>query len=480
MHRLVAILEGLLAAGLLLLSAAAPAAAQDPGAPSALPPGVVARVHGRDVTEAALLERLARTYEHGEQGRKALDEIVDDLCVHREAARRGVAVSQAEIDSYMQRWDERIKQQSGGRASLQDLYEEASSREEFVATAREFLLREKMARQDLGTKPEEDLQDRYMKLWLSSLRRRMEVRYDGLGEGELARVGDAAVTRADLARRLREKLPRELVAAVANELVIALASEHAAAEAGIRISDDDVEAALADMRRRFAEDPQVKGSGLGFDQFLRETRGIGEDDLRRDTVFRARIALQVLMERDVGDAEVAAFYARNEDAYGERALVRQVFVQSGHEGDEFATRTRESAWQVATAAKIAVIEAAGLHLPEAERPRAPLGPVVTRVAKRYADGEEARRRAGEPVAWTRLTVHGESALERAVFEGPIGELQGPLRSSVGYHVLVVEERRPKPTFEEIAGRVRADVVEHRINEFQTRYRGDDTNVVRAY
>ncbi len=457
-------------------------AAEDTAGASArtLPDGVVARVYDEDVTEDALLDRIARTYARSERGTEALNELVDDICVAREAERRGASVSQTEIDGYMRRWDETIRRQSGGKASLEDLYAESSSREDFMATAREFLLRQKMAREDLGSKPDEDLSEYYLKLWLSSQRRKAGVRYENLPEGVVAQVGDHAVTRRELAQRIRKKLPEEMVAAVGNELVIAAASRHDAAQAGIVLSEADLDEAMADLRRRFTDEPQVRGTGVTFDQFLRETRGYGEADLRADPVFRARLALRRMLEGEVSDGDVREHWEKNRAAYGERALVRQVFFAAGEDGGEFDLPTRREARENALGAKVEVIAGAGLHLPESERPKTPLGSVLARVAKRLTTDEERRQGAGEPMAWTRLAVEGEKALAKAVFEGPLGTLQGPIRSSVGYHLIVVEERRAAPSFEAVRTRIHDDLVQRRVNEYQLRYKGDSDNVIRAW
>ncbi len=465
------------------LAVAAPAHAAEG---DALPPGVVARVYGRDIRESELLDRILQTYRYTERGRAALNELVDDFCVHAEAERRAVTVSEAEIDAYVRDWDERIKRQSGGQASIEDVYKEASSREEFLATAHEFLLRQKMARADLGSPPGEDLSEARMKLWLTSVRKRAGVAYEGLPDGVVARIGTHEVLTADLARRLRAKLPVEMVAAAGNELVIAAAAEHEAAAQGVTISDADVELALADLRQRFAEEPQVRGTGVTFDQFLQQSRGFGEAELRADRVFRARIALRRMVERGVGDDDVRSFWEAHREAYGERALVREIFVPASDSTpdaktpDGFRLPTFRQAFDIALEAKAEVFEAAGLHLPEAQRPAGGLALAITRVAKRRVRDQEAQARAGEPVAWTRPMLQGQRALETAAFDGTLGQVQGPVRGDAGYHLVLVEERRPAPSFDEVRARIRGDLVQDGVNRFEIRFRGETENVQRSW
>jgi hypothetical protein len=456
-----------------------PAHAQETGA-SSLPDGVVARVHSRDVTEADLLDRIARTYEHGERGRGALAELVDDICVANEAKRRKVSVSDAEVRAYIAKWDETIRKQSGGKAKLEDLYTEGDEEVEFVATAHEFVLRQKMAREDLGSKPDEELSEHYLKMWLASLRRKAKVRYKDLPDGVLAQVGDRSVLRHELAARLRDKLPKEMVAAVGNELVITLFSEHDTAAAGVVVSDEVMGEALRELRKQFASDPQISGSGVTFDQFLRQSRGYGEDDLRQDRVFRARIALRQMIRDEISDADVRTFWEEHRDAYGERVLVRQLLVAASASGAKFQQRDFGQAFQEALGLKVEILVEGGLNLPESERPKTPVAPLLTRVAKKHAHNDEARRKAGEPMIFTKQPLEGEDDLRKAVFEGPLGGLQGPIKSSLGYHLVVVEERRPAPEFDDVKERIRDDLLKDRVNRYELRCRADTTNAVRSW
>lgn len=460
---------------------APPALAEDPQ----LPPGVVARVYGEDVTEAQLFDRLARRHETTDKGKQILEQIVDDQVVALESRRRGVSVTDDEARAYADKMAEVVKQQSGGHKTLDDMLAESkTSRDEFLRTAKEYLVREKMARADLGTKPEEDLPEHRMKLWISSLRRRMNVRYAGLPEGVLASIGGAGnagagapagdtvtIDRARFAKELATRLPPELVAGVRAELIIDTATRHAVERAGVTVTDADLDEQIARLRKRFENNPRVKDTGVTFDQFLRQTFGIGEADLRKDPTFRSRVGLERMLGRDLDDAKVRKNWDENRSAYGERALLRQVFVAAGEDGGKFSSRmpTFREASDLALRAKVAILERAGLLKGAADTgtpARMSLGDVVTAVAKEFEGDPERRQQAGEPVAWTRQNVASEASLEKAVFEGEIGQVVGPVRSNVGYHVLVIEERRPAPSFDEVKTQVREDLLRVAIRNFQ--------------
>ena len=466
------------------LAAALPSSAfaQD-SAPSApppeLPPGVVARVFGTDVTESQLFDRLARRYETSEKGRQILEQIVDDELVAVEARRRGVTVTDEEARAYADRMAEVVRVQSGGQKSLGDVLQDTgTTREEFLRTTREYLVREKMAREDLGTKAGEDLPEHRMKLWTASLRRRMSVRYEGLPEGVLASLGDPAaggtvIDRRRFAKELSSRLPPELVASIRMELVLDLATRHEVEQAGITVSEDEVAAQVKRLRERFESNPRVKGTVVTFDQFLRQQFGMGEAELQQDATFRARVGLEHMLLRDISDADVKKYWDDNREAYGDRVLVRQVYVAAADKGSELGSGmpTFREAGDLALRAKVEILERTGM-LPGVGAPKTPLADVVTAVAKQFEANTESRATAGEPVAWTRLNVANEPELEKAVFDGAIGALVGPIRSNVGYHVVYVEERRPAPPYDEVQTQIRDDLLRVAVRRFQLRIRSD--------
>ena len=159
-------------------------------------------------------------------------------------------------------------------------------------------------------------------------------------------------------------------------------------------------------------------------------------------------------------------------------MIRQVFIAAQDAGSgDFKLPTFKQAWKQALGAYVDVRTSAGLDNPGGKRSRVPLATIVTEVAKSMARTDTARRAAGEPAVWSRLTVEGESRLAKIAFEGPIGELSRPVRSEVGWHVVFVEDRRPAQPFAEIAHRVREDVVAARLNKFGIDVRNDTANVI---
>jgi parvulin-like peptidyl-prolyl isomerase len=449
-----------------------PAAAEE-----TLPPGVVARVYGRDIRDSDLAERLAKRWGSTERGKQVLDQLIDDTCVEMEAKRRGVTVTDDEVAAYVKHVDESIRSQTGNARSINDIYkEQKATPAEFAASVHEYLKRQKMATEDLGSKAGEEVPEARLKLWLSSLRRRSGVKVTDLPAGVYATIGDVSIDRTRFASALREHLPEETSIDARAGLVLEAATEHALAEAKIEVTDADVDADIAKLRTRFSQDPRVKNTGLTFDEFLRQSRGTSEAELRTDKGFRSRIGLERLLARNITDERIRKQWEDNRDAYGERALVRQVYVAGQDDGGKFHMRSFKEAFELALRAKVAVLEGAGMTGTEGQGKRT-LRDSITAVAKQFEEDKEKRNAAGEPVAWTRANMVGEDALAKVVFEGQVGTLLGPVKSRVGYHLIFVEERRPAPGFDEVKDSVRDDLLRVETSNFQLAMKADPNVIV---
>ena len=62
-----------------------------------------------------------------------------------------------------------------------------------------------------------------------------------------------------------------------------------------------------------------------------------------------------------------------------------------------------------------------------------------------------------------MRLFGESDMSQRLFEAPIGQWSGPLRSGYGWHLVYITNRRPpqQPSLEEVRERVLADYLTER-------------------
>ncbi len=70
------------------------------------------------------------------------------------------------------------------------------------------------------------------------------------------------------------------------------------------------------------------------------------------------------------------------------------------------------------------------------------GELFAQVAAAYSNDKSVAKNQGRIGYVTALFPNGFYPLETAAYNGPIGKVQGPIRTNAGYHLLVVNSRRP--------------------------------------
>ena len=251
----------------------------------------------------------------------------------------------------------------------------------------------------------------------------------------VALVGGQPITASELRARLaREPLPPGATAAVraerTREVLERLIEERAllqtAQEAGIRVSDADVDAAEAEVARR---------NGLTVAQLRAQLPAAGLTVATLRANLRDELTLQRLREREeararVGEAEVDAWLRERQQprdpAQVALELAQVLIAVPEHASAEEQARARERAEEVAQ--------------------RARAGADFAQLARQWSQAPEAAQ--GGALGLRRADRYPTLFWE-AVRGQPAGSVVGPLRSGAGWHVLKVLTQRhvelPPPT-----------------------------------
>ncbi|MFN2443332.1 MAG: peptidyl-prolyl cis-trans isomerase [Thermoanaerobaculia bacterium] len=266
-------------------------------------------------------------------------------------------------------------------------------------------------------------------------------------EAIIARVGDRVITRSQYATRLSDGF-REIEATTPpaeqpsrkatfqndlfNEMLAELLIKDRADQIGLTVSAARVEEAIKSLMAQYGLETEeafinsLQQSGL--------TRS--EMELRlRDTLLTNELFRRELRSRaDLSDRELRERYEREKDRYRlpERARVREIVVT----GDEAMAMAK---------AEEAITRA------RAGEPFADLVTLYSDAPSKEAGGDIGMVSKGELLA----------ALDAAVFSAPAGTVTGPVRTSSGYHVMLVEERLPSevPSFDLVKERLRKEADE---------------------
>ncbi|MCC8180562.1 MAG: peptidyl-prolyl cis-trans isomerase [Planctomycetes bacterium] len=267
----------------------------------------------------------------------------------------------------------------------------------------------------------------------------------------LAVVDGSLITEDDIVRELWMRRGRETLEWMVGKKIL----ENELARLDLTISRDEVDSRLdqhiADLGRSFPHlaDP---------DDLVRAASGMKLDEYRERTVW-VELALRKIMKAALPPSEqqLRSYYADRMETFilPERVKVSQIFVapQPPADSDD------------------------------------PPGPVEWGLAERQAQEAVSRLRMGEDFrlvasaygsgsAFSRWVERGELLrdLEDAVFSMQPGGFSPPLRSPLGFHIIMVEDRseRKLPAFEEVRDEVQSQFEDklfvYRAGEFMSQLR----------
>lgn len=258
-------------------------------------------------------------------------------------------------------------------------------------------------------------------------------------ERVVARVNGVGIPAQRLADELdkitsRAELPASRIASVEQNIVQRLIERElirqATEAASIVVDRADIDRGVAKYKARFQNDE-------AFEAYL-QREGLTMSSIRQ--TVREQRALELLLVRrgvdlHVTRAEAKAFFAENEHAYSEQAGIRasHILVKLPE------TPTREDRAQAQE--KLGRIQE-----------RLKRGVPFEQVALEMSEGLGAGK-GGDLGFFSKGRMN--KAFEDIAFEMEIGEVSAPVRTSSGYHIIKVTDRRTdrKKTFDEIEGQI---------------------------
>jgi len=422
-----------LALALILLLAAAPAVAQEKPKPVPLPEDVAAIIRGsilsRDRFRSALVDRYGST----EDGQRALSNLVEEIIIDAEREKRGTKVTQQELEKYVEKAKRDVRRLSAGTQTLQELLDERKvTLDDFLEVSRDFLIRQKMAAEDLGKSGE--LNQAELGVWMEGLKKRHSaiIGGEGLPKGVVAKVDGRPVAASRFGRVLEESLPRDSLESALWDLVVAEAVHQDLDKAAIEIETADIERALAEMRDDFKEDVRWQKTNFTFEQYVKAARRMTLDQLRRDRLFLAQVGLAKRIRGDLTAAEIKTYWEENRDRFGELRTFTHLLVKADSNTTPFGQKSRDykQAKEIIDALYARFLKG-------------------TPFERLVIEASEDRSRTARPeraITVSRATPLPEN-MKKRIFTSPIGEVVGPIRTTFGYHLVKVLEIRPDAGFE---------------------------------
>ncbi|HKK02186.1 MAG TPA: peptidyl-prolyl cis-trans isomerase [Desulfuromonadales bacterium] len=236
----------------------------------------------------------------------------------------------------------------------------------------------------------------------------------------------------NLTRDERKELERSyLVQVVDRQLTLAEADR-----LHVAVTPAEVDVALKGYRKDYADDDaafasMLKERGIPLAQWRKEL----EDSLLMEKVAKQAVYAKVT----VSDAEIAKYYQHHQKDFNRAAQVRarQIVVSTKKEGERLLGLLRQ-------------------------------GEPFAKVAKTYSLSPDAAQ-GGDLGFFARGEMPAE--FDAVVFSLPVGQLSDLVKSQYGYHLFLVEARRPAEhlTLKDVAGTIRKKLLAEREEQAYQRW-----------
>lgn len=336
---------------------ATPASADDAKPTPVLPPGVVARVMGQDLTYDAFARLLVQHVQqdllrarHGP--RAVLDQMLEERLVFDLCKARGLEVTTDDVLAKEGDLARDIRVQSGGSKTLADLIrDEGTTLEQFRVLLAHELRRERLANQRLGgTLPDDPhLRLNQVKLVIAKLMQEAKIEValpvvdrpvpDVLEPGVVARIEGATISHLDFGRRLAERLPGEDVRGFLDkECKIGLMVAQ-----GVALDDAGLADEIERMRKLWPLERTLQREAewldVRFEDRFQTLFQMDVADVAQSRFYRGLFGLIRKMRADVTEADLREEFEKGRKGrYGPHILATDIKIGFSQDNNPFGGR----------------------------------------------------------------------------------------------------------------------------------------------
>lgn len=362
-----------------------------------------------------------------DEGRQAVDILVDSELTRRAAQRKGLLPTDKEVRAY---WDELAgKFRAAGKRPEDFAAVRNGSMEQLFEYLAVQIAQERLVRKELGLGANEHVSGDMLKLWLSEERRRAKVVTDPdeLPVGVACRVDDVSVSIDHLGKLLLRTCDEHELTSFVQQVAYLQAIEAMARDHGLAVTDADLDRAIAARRAEAARDPKMRG--LGLEQLLK-SQGFTIESLRQLRVFRAQVLLPMLSQKLQPDAALQQRLRDDRgsvlEEVGPQRRLGLIFVRALEQPNALVPRDFPAA----------------MHHLEAIRTRIAVDD-FQKVARLESEDPSSRERGGDTGWHNRRDTSLPEVVLAAAFATAEGDVSQPLRDKDGCYLVKVLEIEPE-------------------------------------
>lgn len=298
----------LLAATLLLLlpGAAAAQTAHDLG------PDEAAWIDNSIIITLGDLDRyLGTIYARKQEGQAALQQVLQEAIVRREAAAAGVSASEEEVSAAIGKLDASARAAGGG--GLEDAVMANVGSDQLRDAVRLHVLEERLVRVADQLAPDAPVSAERLKSWLDERVAKADMKEAPLDDAQAATWAGGELAKTDVGAHLRAVLPKETLTGVLTEMIAVQLVRRRAAELDIDLTPAEVtkEVLLADAELK-------AGSGnrqVSYAQAVQEIQHRSLQEHIQSDAFCTKVLLRLITEKLYTEEQAHSFWEQHKDRY---------------------------------------------------------------------------------------------------------------------------------------------------------------------
>jgi hypothetical protein len=416
---------------------------------------LAARADDTSLSFEELDELLLWRYGRSSAGQDALKQLVDLHVLEALATEAQIEISSTDLTRRWSELEADIKETGVAEDLPAYLAQSGITRETFLEYLRLALVHEALTRAALGLQPNEPITGEQQSTWLETTlaARGLEHLPHPWQNGIVARSAEVEITRSQFAEHLRKMLPPDDLTAACHQLILQrrlrARMPDLSTEALKRLVEEEI------GRRRASTEADPRYQGVSYERLL-EAQGLSLEAVRRDPALAIAVLSRYWIDRAHDDASLREVYAAEralfDGAYGEGVESLALVLKAAKLPNDLVPRTFEAA------------EAELVEL------RAKIGSVedFRRLTAEHSEDPVSRERGGSLGIVTRDSKGVPESVRKRIFaaldaarsagvDDVTGTILGPLRFSGGALLLALGQRRPAPTWEEMATKVQGEI-----------------------
>ena len=401
------------------------------GAP--VPEGAVAVLRGAPIAAAEFIDELTQHFlRPNTAGIAVLEAQERELLLRKYALERAFDASESEVDQRIAAIEAQLKPIGKDLASM--LASNKVTMVAFRTKTRGLVLLEKLARDELKIPAEKPIENFHCNLWLKQASENNPVERDRtkLPAGAISRIADQVITAPMFAKELVLTLPAADIVKVAETLLQLKLTEILLNEAGIKLTQADLDAEWQWHTADFERDPAH--GGVRYADMVLQVQGCSKEEFMQTRAFKVRAALSALTRKQHDEASLQKQYEVHASLYGPTLELRHLLVRCS---DDPAAR-----------GKLPTLAEGETRL-KAALSQLDSGVSFADIARLHSDDLSTKANGGLMPPVTPGRYSGPPLLIETALTLELGAMSVPFSTAAGWHVVRLEKSTAAPPLAQV-------------------------------